>query len=60
MVGALTRGAGVHAAAIGAIELGDDATLIELHPEAVEDCVRFLRREGLRGRPVSIKRQTGR
>ncbi len=59
IVGALTRGAGVHSAAIGAIELGDDATLIELHPEAVEDCVRFLRREGLRGQPVSIKRQTG-
>ena len=57
IVGALTRGAGVHSAAIGAIELGDDSTLVELHPEAVEDCVRYLRREGLRGQPVAIKRQ---
>jgi len=57
IVGALIKGAHIPAVAIGSIELSDDFTIIELHGEALEDCVTYLRKEGLRGQPISVKRQ---
>jgi len=56
LVGAFTKGAAIPNEAIGAIELGDDFMLVELRPDALEDCVRYLRRAGLRGQPVVVRR----
>jgi ATP-dependent RNA helicase DeaD len=56
LVGAITGEAGINSRDLGAIEIGDRFSLIEVPESRVEDIMQALRATTLRGRKVSVKR----
>ena len=57
LVGAITGEAGVAARAIGAIEIRDRFTLVEVPDELADEIVAALTRAHLRGKPVRVRRE---
>jgi ATP-dependent RNA helicase DeaD len=56
LVGALTAGAGIAREAIGAIELDDRFSLVEVREADADTVLEALRRVKIRGRPVTASR----
>jgi ATP-dependent RNA helicase DeaD len=56
LVGAITGEAGVPSRALGAIEIGDRFSLVEVPEELADDIVRAMRKATLRGQKVAIRR----
>jgi ATP-dependent RNA helicase DeaD len=56
LVGAITGEAGINSRDLGAIEIGDRFSLIEVPESRVEDIMQALRATTLRGRKVSVRR----
>jgi ATP-dependent RNA helicase DeaD len=56
LVGAIANEAGIDSSAIGAIEIADRFSLVEVPADAAEHIVRALRSTTLRGRRVVVRR----
>jgi ATP-dependent RNA helicase DeaD len=56
LVGAIANEAGVSAREIGAIEIEERFSLVELADEIAEDAIRALRATALRGQRVTVRR----
>ncbi|MCK6448300.1 MAG: DEAD/DEAH box helicase [Planctomycetes bacterium] len=56
LVGAIANEAGVPGHAIGAIEIAERHSLVEVPEEAAEEVIRALRRTKIRGRKVNVRR----
>jgi ATP-dependent RNA helicase DeaD len=56
IVGAIANEAGVPGSAIGAIEIADDFSLVEVPSDAVDRIIEALRRTKVRGKRVSVRR----
>ena len=56
LVGAITGEAGIDSRDLGAIEIADRFSLIEVPESRAEDILRALRATTLRGRKVSVRR----
>ena len=56
LVGAITGEAGVTSKSLGAIEIGDNFSLIEVSEESADDIVRAMKGASLRGQKVTIRR----
>ena len=56
IVGAITGEAGVPASAIGAIEIADQFSLVEVEEDLADDIVRALSRATIKGRKASVRR----
>ncbi len=59
LVGAIANEAGLPGSAIGAIEIADDCSLVEVPADAAEGVIEALRRTKLRGRRVVVRRDGG-
>jgi ATP-dependent RNA helicase DeaD len=59
VVGAIANEAGVPGSAIGAIEIADDHTLVEVPADAAERVITALRRSKIRGRRAVVRRDGG-
>jgi ATP-dependent RNA helicase DeaD len=57
LVGAITGEAGVPSRALGAIEIGDRFSLVEVPEELADDIVQAMRKATLRGQKVTIRRE---
>ena len=57
LVGAITNEAGVAGTAVGAIQIADDYSLVDVDEAHVEDIVRVLRAAKIRGRRVTVSRE---
>jgi len=60
LVGAIANEAGISSRGIGAIEIGDGFSLVELPEPDVERVIRALRGATIRGRKVTVRRDDGR
>jgi ATP-dependent RNA helicase DeaD len=60
LVGAIANEAGVHGRAIGAIEIADRYSLVEVAAEVASDVVSALRRTTVKGRKVAVRRESQR
>jgi ATP-dependent RNA helicase DeaD len=56
IVGAITGEAGVPASAIGAIEIADQFSLVEVEEDLADDIVRALSRATIKGRKTAVRR----
>jgi ATP-dependent RNA helicase DeaD len=56
LVGAIANEVGIEAQRIGAIEIADAFSVVEVPEEAAEQVIRALRATTLRGRKVTVKR----
>jgi ATP-dependent RNA helicase DeaD len=59
IVGAIANEAGVPGSAIGAIEIADDFSLVEVPADAAEHVIERLRRTKIRGKRVMVRRDGG-
>jgi ATP-dependent RNA helicase DeaD len=59
LVGAIANEAGVPGSAIGAIEIADDFSLVEVPAETADEVIEALRRTKIRGRRVVVRRDGG-
>jgi len=57
LVGAITGEAGLTARDVGAIEIGDRFSLVEVREEMADDIVEALRGSAIRGRRVTVRRE---
>jgi ATP-dependent RNA helicase DeaD len=55
LVGAITKGAGVAAAALGAIQIGDRSSVIEVRASEAKGLIEGLRKTPLRGKKVTVR-----
>jgi ATP-dependent RNA helicase DeaD len=55
LVGAITKGAGVAAAALGAIQIGDRSSVVEVRASEVKALIDGLRKTPLRGKKVPVR-----
>ena len=55
VVGAIANEAGVVGGAIGAIEIGDRFSTVEVPSDQAEDIIRALRKTTIRGRKVTVR-----
>jgi len=55
LVGAITAEAGVHGSVIGAIQIADSFSLVDVADEVVEQVVRALRSATIRGRTFPVR-----
>jgi ATP-dependent RNA helicase DeaD len=55
LVGAITKGAGVAAAALGAIQIGDRSSVVEVRASEVKAFIEGLRKTPLRGKKVPVR-----
>jgi ATP-dependent RNA helicase DeaD len=56
LVGAITGESGLEGRRIGAIEIADKYSTVELPEEAIEDVVRAMRKTAIRGEKVVVRR----
>jgi len=56
LVGAIANEVGVDASAIGAIEIADRFSLVEVPEEIVEDIIGALRATTIKGKRVTVRR----
>jgi ATP-dependent RNA helicase DeaD len=56
LVGAIAGESGVPARALGAIEIGDTFSLVEVPDELADEIVRAMRKATLRGQKVTVRR----
>ena len=56
LVGAIANEAGIDAREIGAIDIGDQFSLVEIPDEAVDHVIRALRGTTIRGKKVTVRR----
>jgi hypothetical protein len=56
LVGAITNEAGVGARAVGAIQIADRYTIVEVADESADEIERALRAGSVRGRKVQVRR----
>jgi ATP-dependent RNA helicase DeaD len=56
LVGAITNEAGISAREIGAIEIEERYSLVEVSDSVVDDVIRALRGSSLRGRKVTVRK----
>ncbi len=56
LVGAIANEAGVESKRIGAIEIADNYSLVEVPEDSVESVISALKATTLRGRKVTVKR----
>jgi ATP-dependent RNA helicase DeaD len=59
IVGAIANEAGVPGSAIGAIEIADDFSLVEVPADAADQVIDALRRTKIRGKRVMVRRDGG-
>ena len=59
LVGAIANEAGVPGSAIGAIEIADDFSLVEVPADAADHMIERLRRTKIRGKRVMVRRDGG-
>jgi ATP-dependent RNA helicase DeaD len=59
LVGAITGEAGVPSRALGAIEISDRFSLVEVPDELADDIVAAMSRASLRGKRVTVRRERG-
>ncbi|MFO0397814.1 MAG: DbpA RNA binding domain-containing protein, partial [Gemmatimonadota bacterium] len=59
LVGAIANEAGLHAKAIGSIEIADAFSIVEVPSEAADDVIAALRSATIRGRRVLVRRDRG-
>jgi ATP-dependent RNA helicase DeaD len=59
IVGAIANEAGVPGSAIGAIEIADDFSLVEVPADAADQVIEALRRTKIRGKRVVVRRDGG-
>ena len=55
LVGAITKGAGVAAAALGAIQIGDRSSIVEVRATEAKTLIEALRKTPLRGKKVPVR-----
>ena len=55
LVGAITKGAGVAAAALGAIQIGDRSSIVEVRASEAKALIEALRKTPLRGKKVPVR-----
>jgi ATP-dependent RNA helicase DeaD len=55
-VGAIVNETGLHPHAIGAIEIGDDFSTVELPEEVVDEVMPILRKAHFKGKKVTVSR----
>ena len=55
LVGAITKGAGVAAAALGAIQIGDRSSIVEVRASEAQGLIEGLRKTPLRGKKVAVR-----
>jgi ATP-dependent RNA helicase DeaD len=55
LVGAITKGAGVPAAALGAIQIGDRSSIVEVRASEAAGLIEALRKTPLRGKKVPVR-----
>jgi ATP-dependent RNA helicase DeaD len=55
LVGAITKGAGVAAAALGAISIGDRSSIVEVRASEAKALIEALRKTPLRGKKVPVR-----
>jgi ATP-dependent RNA helicase DeaD len=55
LVGAITKGAGVAAAALGAIQIGDRSSIVEVRASEAAALIEALRKTPLRGKKVAVR-----
>ena len=55
LVGAITKGAGVAAAALGAIQIGDRSSIVEVRASEAKGLIEALRKTPLRGKKVPVR-----
>jgi ATP-dependent RNA helicase DeaD len=55
-VGAIANEVGIDASAIGAIQIADRYSLVEVPEEIVDDIIEALRRSTIKGRQVLVRR----
>ena len=55
LVGAITKGAGVAAAALGAIQIGDRSSIVEVRESETKALIEGLRKTPLRGKKVPVR-----
>ena len=55
LVGAITKGAGVAAEALGAIEIGDRSSIVEVRASEAQGLIESLRKTPLRGKKVVVR-----
>jgi ATP-dependent RNA helicase DeaD len=60
LVGAIANEAGINARGIGAIEIGDRFSLVELPQQDAERVIEALRNATLKGRKVTVRLDDGR
>jgi ATP-dependent RNA helicase DeaD len=57
LVGAITNEAGVAGSAVGAIQIADDYSLVDVDEAHAEDIVRVLRAAKIRGKRLTVSRE---
>ncbi len=60
LVGAIANEAGIDARAIGAVDIADRFSLVEVPDEAVDEIIGALRNTTIRGKKVQVRRDRGR
>jgi ATP-dependent RNA helicase DeaD len=55
LVGAITKGAGLAAEALGAIEIGDRFSIVDVRAAEAETLIESLRKTPLRGKKVPVR-----
>jgi ATP-dependent RNA helicase DeaD len=60
LVGAIANEAGIDARAIGAVDIADRFSLVEVPDEAVDEIIGALRNTTIRGKRVVVRRDRGR
>jgi hypothetical protein len=60
LVGAIANEAGIDARAIGAVDIADRFSLVEVPDEAVDEIIGALRNTTIRGKKVVVRRDRGR
>ncbi|MEA2622206.1 MAG: ATP-dependent helicase DeaD [Chloroflexota bacterium] len=59
LVGAITNEAGVPGSTIGAIQIGDRSSLVDVAESVADDIVRAMSRAAIRGKKVPVRRDRG-
>ena len=59
LVGAIANEAGVAGALIGAIQITDRFSIVEVPEEVVEQVIKGLSKSNIRGKKVQVRRDTG-
>ena len=57
LVGAITNEAGVSGALVGAIQIADNYSLVEVASDAADDIIRALHGATIKGRKLPIRRE---